>query len=80
MLVSKKNVVAYTIQLDTEYVSKNVTHSMDLIALFKLEFERAGMNAAAQCMDDGGFSYRETERNNCFTEYEVSIVTKTKNL
>lgn len=29
-------------------------------------------------MENGGFSYRETEKNSYFTEFKISIVTRNK--
>lgn len=77
MLMSKKNVVVYTIQLDTEKIDA-LFSTMDVLNLFKQEFEREGMTKEAERMVKGGFSYRETEHNRYYTEYEISITTRTK--
>lgn len=77
MLMSKKNVVVYTIQIDTEIVAKIVSLN-HLPELFKKEFVEAGMEKEAQRMEKGGFSFRETESNSYYTEYEISIVTRNK--
>ena len=77
MLLSKENVVVYTIQIDTETVYACL-HSADIIDLFKREFEQEGMSKEAKKMDDGGFSYRESERNSYYIEYKISITTRRK--
>ncbi len=76
MLMTKKNVIVYTIQLETEEIQKKVKTSIDLIDLFEKEFEKEGMAKEAAKMQKGGFSYRETEKNSYYTEYEVSITTR----
>lgn len=79
MLMSKKNVVVYTIQLDTEWVKKEEGNGVwTLLDMFKKEFEKEGLKKEAERMDKGGFSYKETERNSYYTEYEISITTRTK--
>lgn len=77
MLLSKENVIVYTIQLDTDKV-QSLMHPFDLLDMFKKEFENAGMIKEAKQMDKGGFSYRETERNSYYTEYKISITTRRK--
>lgn len=77
MLLSKENVVVYTIQLDTDKV-QSLTHHFELLDMFKKEFENAGMIKEAEKMDKGGFSYRETEKSYCYTEYKISITTRRK--
>ena len=76
MIMTKENVVVYTIQLDTEAVLE--CSANDLRDLFKKEFEREGMSKEAEKMDKGGFSFRETERNSYYTEYKISITTRRK--
>lgn len=78
MLTRKKNVVVYTVQLDTERVVGKNTN--ELIELFRQEFEREGMTKEAQRLDKGGFSFRESDHNSYFTEYEISVVTREKML
>ena len=78
MIISKENVVVYTIQIDTEIVNKAVSNVNDIPDLFKKEFERAGLTKEANRMDKGGFSYRMSERNSYFVEYKVSITTRRK--
>lgn len=78
MLMSKKNVVVYTIQLDTEKVKEKEGYACALLDMFKAEFEKEGLQKEAERMEKGGFSYRETERNSYYTEYEISIITRTK--
>ena len=75
MLTSKRNEIVYTIQLDTEEVEQ-LNMSLDLIDLFKREFKKEGFDKEAMRMDKGGFSYRETESNRYYKEYEISIVTR----
>ena len=75
MLMSKRNEIVYTIQLDTEEVEQLIT-SLDVIDLFKREFKKEGLDKEAMRMDKGGFSYRETESNRYYKEYEISIVTR----
>lgn len=75
MLTSKRNEIVYTIQLDTEEVEQ-LSMSLDLIDLFKREFKKEGFDKEAMRMDKGGFSYRETESNRYYKEYEISIVTR----
>lgn len=78
MLMSKKNVIVYTIQMDTEFFNEHIFNTIDLIDAFKHEFESNGMEKEAKLMDNGGFSYRQTECNSYFTEYEISIITRVK--
>lgn len=75
MLMSKKNVVVYTVQIDTDTKPDSPNA---LIEVFKMEFVDAGMEKEAQRMEKGGFSFRETESNSYYTEYEISIVTRNK--
>lgn len=77
MLLSKENVIVYTIQLDTDKV-QSLTHHFELLDMFKKEFENEGMVKEAEKMDKGGFSYRETKRNSYYTEYKISITTRRK--
>ena len=76
MIMTKENVVVYTIQLDTEAVRE--CSANDLRDLFKKEFEREGMSKEAEKMDKVGFSFRETEKNSYYTEYKISITTRRK--
>lgn len=80
MLISKENVIVYTVQLDTEEIKEHGTMTHGLLELFKREFEREGMTKEAELMDKGGFSYRETESNSYYTEYKISITTRRKML
>lgn len=80
MLISKENVIAYTVQIDTQVLQEAESQSWRPVDLFRREFERAGMDKEAQRMGKGGFSYRETERNSYFVEYKISITTRTKML
>lgn len=76
MIMTKENVIIYTVQLDTEAVRE--CSANELRDLFKAEFEREGMTKEAELMDKGGFSFRETERNSYYTEYKISITTRRK--
>lgn len=76
MLLSKRNVIVYTIQLDTEEVEQVKNISGDLTELFKREFKKEGFDKEAARMDKGGFSYRETESNRYYKEYEILITTR----
>lgn len=75
MITTKENVIVYTIELDTEVV-KALAHEIDILELFKKEFECEGLTKEADRMDKGGFSYRVSEKNRYFTEYKVSITTR----
>ena len=78
MIMCKENVIVYTVQLDTMDTERARRHggAPDLLELFKKEFEREGLTKEAKKMDNGGFSYRETERNSYYTEYKISITTR----
>lgn len=76
MIMSKENVIVYTVQMDTEEVRGRSAN--ELRDLFKKEFEHEGMSKEAEQMDKGGFSYRETEQNSYYTEYKISITTRRK--
>lgn len=76
MIMTKENVIIYTVQLDTEAIRECSTNYMP--DLFKKEFEREGMTKEAELMDKGGFSYRETEKNSYYTEYKIIITTRRK--
>ena len=76
MIMSKENVIVYTVQLDTEAVRERSAN--ELWDLFKAEFEREGMPKEAERMDKGGFSFRETDKNSYFTEYKISFTTRRK--
>lgn len=76
MLMSKRNEIVYTIQLDTEEVEQVKNMNSNLIGLFKREFKKEGFDKEAMRMDKGGFSYRETESNSYYKEYEILIVTR----
>lgn len=77
MLVMKENVIVYTIQLDTEEVEKREEWH-EVTELFKREFEKEGMDKEAKLMEKGGFSYKKTERNSYYTEFQVMITTRRK--
>lgn len=77
MIMTKENVVVYTIQIDTEKV-KEIIHEIDILELFKKEFEAEGLTKEAALMDKGGFSYRKSESNSYYTEYKISITTRRK--
>lgn len=77
MILDKKNVIIYTIQLDTEEVKPLEGSVFHLCELFKREFTKEGLKKAADAMAKGGFSFKETESNSYYTEYEVSIRTRT---
>lgn len=77
MIMTKENVVVYTIQLDTEKV-KSLANELDIFELFKKEFERVGLKKEAERMDNVGFSYRISEKNSYYIEYKVSITTRRK--
>lgn len=76
MMLEKKNVVVYVLQLDTKEVESLSGSSFDLCDLFKREFKKEGLLKEADRMDKGGFSYKEVESNSYYKEFEVSILTK----
>ena len=76
MVLEKKNIVVYVIQLDTEEVERLSGSSHDLCDLFKREFKKEGLLKVTDRMSKGGFSYREVESNSYYKEFEISIVTK----
>ena len=78
MIMTKENVIVYTVQLDTEDVKQHGSMTHGLLELFKKEFEKEGLKKEASLMDKGGFSYRESERNSYYTEYKISITTRRK--
>ena len=78
MIMTKENVIVYTIQLDTEMVREHGSMVHGLLELFKKEFEKEGLTKEAELMDKGGFSYRESEKNSYYIEYKISITTRRK--
>ena len=76
-MITKKNVIVYTIQIDSEKLVDAKESSFELYDLFRAEFKKAGLHKEADKMEKGGFSYRLKTENKYYSEYDISIVTKT---
>lgn len=75
MLLTKSNVIVYTMHIDTNKV-EGVATTHEVIELFKKEFIEAGMVKEAQKMDIGGYDFKVVTQNDYYTEYEIYITTR----